>query len=444
MRFTREMIARFFILLLVLALSSSAQEVAGAKQAQQSAPPAQREEPAAPAVPEERRVIDRPLREHGALRLVDALKFPFTLLGKGLDKGAARVEKDQLLNRVEDVQDRLRARGYEPLFGGLGTGTGFAFGVNISREHILGSNVRLDFPLQFSTHRYVGLAGYFTIPLLSGDRLFLKSGFDYQDRPQEDFFGLGPDSSEQDRANYELEKRTVSIALGSRLRRNLVLEFPVSFENGRVGPGTDNRFPDLQDLFPVSSIPGAESGAELFSFGGALEWDYRNSPALPTRGGIWRLEARYFRDTNDQDFRFLRFSAETSHYLPLDEEHGFALRALAVFHDRKGSAAVPFFQKAILGGRHTMRGFREFRFRDDHALLFNLEYRWQIWRFADAVLFVDEGQVAHRLEDFSLAGFRNSHGVGLRFRSRRAQALRVDFGHSSEGWRFYLSFSPVF
>lgn len=393
---------------------------------------------------EQRRVIERPVRSRGALVLVDVLKSPFTLLGKGLDKGAARVEKDQLLERTKEIQDRLKAKGFEPLFGGLGMGAGFSFGVNFYREILLGSRVRLDVPLQFSTHRYIGLGGFLTFPLLSGDKLFLKPGFAYQDRPQEDFFGLGRDSAELDRSNYDLEKRTVSLVLGSRLRRNLVLEFPVSFQNANVGRGTDNRFPDLQDRFPVADIPGATRGAELFSFGGSLEWDYRNSLTYPTKGGIWRLEALYFRDTNDQDFRFLRYTAETTHYVPLDAEHGFAIRALGIFNDRKGVSAVPFFQKAILGGRDTMRGFREFRFYDDNAILFNVEYRWQIWRFADAVLFVDEGQVAGRPGDFSLDGFRNSHGIGLRFKSKRGQMLRMDVGHSSEGWRFYVTFSPAF
>jgi outer membrane protein assembly factor BamA len=175
-----------------------------------------------------------------------------------------------------------------------------------------------------------------------------------------------------------------------------------------------------------------------------LEWDYRNSPTYPTKGGIWRLEAHYFRDTNEQDFRFMRYRVESAHYLPIGDEHGFAVRTLAIFNDNQGKSTVPFFEQAILGGGNTMRGFREFRFYDDNALLFNVEYRWQIWRFADAVLFVDEGQVANDPKDFSLEGFRNSHGIGLRFKSKRGQLFRVDVGHSSEGWRVYFTFSPTF
>jgi outer membrane protein assembly factor BamA len=416
--------------------------------AQESSPPQESQVANPDGVTEpgqtDRRVIDRPIRGGGSLAIVKILKSPWRLMDKGLDRGLAKVEDAHLLERAEDLQIWLRNKGFTPLFGGLGMGAGSSLGVDISRNNFLGTGARLNLPLQISTHRYVGLGGYLTFPLRPDDRLFLKAGFEYQDRPQEDFFGLGPDSSEANRSNYELEKRSVVVTLGSKLRKNLILGFPVRFQNANVGPGTDDRHPDLQDRFSVSGIPGAESGAELFSVGSYLEWDYRNSPTYPTKGGIWRLEAHYFRDTNEQDFRFMRYRVESAHYLPIGDEHGFAVRTLAIFNDNQGKSTVPFFEQAILGGGNTMRGFREFRFYDDNALLFNVEYRWQIWRFADAVLFVDEGQVANDPKDFSLEGFRNSHGIGLRFKSKRGQLFRVDVGHSSEGWRVYFTFSPTF
>jgi hypothetical protein len=60
------------------------------------------------------------------------------------------------------------------------------------------------------------------------------------------------------------------------------------------------------------------------------------------------------------------------------------------------------------------------------------------------VLFVDEGQVAADPGDFGISRFRNSHGLGFRFRSKQRQIFRVDVGHSGEGWRYYFTFSPKF
>lgn len=400
------------------------------------------EEKSPPAPPLRRRIIDRPVGRHGLLVPVTAIKYPFNRMGAVLEKGLEKVERGHALDRVQEARESLTSKGYEPLFGGLGPGAGLSFGVNIFRERFLGTPVRLDVPVQYSTNGYTGLGARLTFPI-KGERLFLATEFDYEDRPQEDFFGVGSDSSEVDRSNFALEKRTVRVTLGSQLRKGLRAGIRAGLTNASVGRGTDNRFPGLQDRFDVATLPGA-AGAELLSVGSYLERDYRNNPTDPTAGGIWRVEAEYFRDTDARDFRFMRYLVHATHYVPLSDEHVVAIRGLGIFNEAQGSSAVPFFMKAVLGGRHTLRGFREFRFYDDAALLFSAECRWQVWRFADAVVFVDEGQVAPGAKELGISRFRNSHGMGLRFKGRGGQLFRVDVGHSNEGWRLYFSFSPDF
>ncbi len=56
------------------------------------------------------------------------------------------------------------------------------------------------------------------------------------------------------------------------------------------------------------------------------------------------------------------------------------------------------------------------------------------------ILFFDEGQVAAEPGDFSISGLRSSRGLGFRFRTSEAQILRLDTGHSLEGWRWYFSY----
>lgn len=401
---------------------------------------AERERPEAPA---RRRILRQPVRRAPALRLLDPLRFPFTLLGKGLDAGSRKVENEHVLERAQDLQALPIAKGYEPLVGGLGTGSGFAFGVNVHRKNFLGSGLHLEVPLQYSTKGYAGLGVAFTKFLSSRERLYLRTSFEFQDRPEDDFFGLGPTSAEPNRTTFRLQRREVAVELGARLGERLRIGFPLTAANVGVAAGRGTRFPDLQQRFTESQVPGI-FGSELVSFGAFFEWDYRNHPDLPTAGGRFYASTAYFQDTNRDDFRFLRWQAEFVQYLPLDDEHAVVLRALGIFNDRKGSARVPLSHKVFLGGRETLRGFRNFRFWDDQAVLFNAEYRWQVWKFADWVVFVDEGQVASELEKFSGAGFRHSHGVGIRFKSSRAQVFRVDVGHSVEGWRVYLSFRPIF
>ena len=51
--------------------------------------------------------------------------------------------------------------------------------------------------------------------------------------------------------------------------------------------------------------------------------------------------------------------------------------------------------------RHTLRGFRSFRFRDESALLLQAEYRWRINELIAGALFYDTGAVARRLSAIS-------------------------------------------
>ncbi|MBI3264487.1 MAG: BamA/TamA family outer membrane protein [Acidobacteria bacterium] len=393
---------------------------------------------------ERRRIVRQPIKRTGLLAVADGLKYPFHQFGRAFEMGLVKVERDHALERVGDLQQRLLAKGYQPLVGGMGPGAGFAFGVTVFRENFRGTSARLDLPLQYSTNGYVSLGASLAIPLGHDKGLVVKPDVEFQRRPQEDFFGLGPGSSQDDRSNFSLRQTKVGVTLSARLSERLRIGLPLGVSTATVSRGTDNLFPDLQTRFADVAIPGARTGADLVSVGTFLEWDFRNNPGNPTAGGRWRLDVAHSRDVGGQDFRFMRYAVEATHYLPLDDEHVLAARVLGVFNDEAAGAGVPFFLKATLGGKETMRGFREFRFYDDNAVLVSLEYRWRIWEFADAVLFVDEGQVAPEPRDFYLGGFRSSQGAGLRFKSDQAQILRVDIGRSREGRRLYISFASRF
>ena len=64
-----------------------------------------------------------------------------------------------------------------------------------------------------------------------------------------------------------------------------------------------------------------------------------------------------------------------------------------------GSGGLKTFRPDLLGGdgtRATLRGFRNFRFRDRNLVLMQAEYRIPVHRSVHATVFVDAGQVAPR------------------------------------------------
>ena len=109
-----------------------------------------------------------------------------------------------------------------------------------------------------------------------------------------------------------------------------------------------------------------------------------------------------------------------------------------VFLDDNGEVEDTYFQVVEL------RGFEEFRFRDRHAVLFNVEYRWYAWSGLDMALFFDAGNVYRHVEDINVNDLKTSYGFGFHFNSKTSLPLRIDVARSEEGTRFLVKFSNVF
>jgi outer membrane protein assembly factor BamA len=111
------------------------------------------------------------------------------------------------------------------------------------------------------------------------------------------------------------------------------------------------------------------------------------------------------------------------------------------------------------GGSTTIRGYREERvgpvdaFNDpvggDLRLLFNVEWRFPIWRFLGGVAFFDAGMVTRRVNDFAFSEFFPGAGGGLRL-ATPIGPVRFDVGYALRQLRnedrlqFYVSVGQAF
>jgi outer membrane protein assembly factor BamA len=120
------------------------------------------------------------------------------------------------------------------------------------------------------------------------------------------------------------------------------------------------------------------------------------------------------------------------------------LVAAAVLTDAGAGQQVPFYYQPTLGGSQQLRGFREFRFRDQNSLVMSAEYRWEASWMLDAAVFVDAGKVAATRSDLNLRDLAASYGVGLRVHSNSAFVARLDLAFSREGFIPLLRFEHVF
>jgi hypothetical protein len=336
--------------------------------------------------------------------------------------------------------------------GDFPAGAGMKFGVGFDKaltssdpDPNLPNRVDLTARAAYSTRGYARVSTGVNLRNIGGAPVDISVLGQFYEFPQEDFFGIGRDSLDSDRSNYLLDSSEAGLAV--RWRPWKVLDFGAGgwYLAPRIGQGTDSRFPSTEQTFDTSTIPGYTEQPDFLRADLAAAFDWRDNPAHPHGGGRYGVTVSQFRDQDFNKYDFQRVEVNLQQYVPLATRYRIlALRAEAVMTDADAGQQVPFYFQPTLGGARSLRGFREFRFRDQNSLLLGAEYRWEAWWALDGALFVDAGTVAPTRRDLSVRDMDVTYGVGFRFHSNSAVVGRLDLAFSKEGFVPLLRFEHVF
>ena len=358
----------------------------------------------------------------------------------GLERFAIRFE-DEYLPRFLTPRS-----GFFPFFGRITSGAGFAVGPAYRQLDVVAG-------ADWVTYGAASIQQYWQIETrLNWNRLARGRGHAavfgrYFRFPAEDFYGVGPDTTPADRADFDLRQLTIGGEASFRPVRWLVVGGSTDYFRPRAGPGGDNNFPNVGDDFDSDELPGFGERHSFMRVEGFADVRTAEPAFNPRRGGRYRAGLTRFVDLSRHDDRFTRYDVDLQQYASiLNERRVFVLRALGSFTDVPSDARLPFYLMRTLGGSHTLRGFPDFRFRDRHLLALQAEYRWEILTALDGVVFYDLGQVAPELDAFRLRDFERDYGVGLRLGSNGGVFLRLDVAFGGEGNppRTWLRFGHVF
>ena len=333
--------------------------------------------------------------------------------------------------------------GFRLAGGRFPAGAGTAAGVAFNRAP--SSRLTIDGHAAYSTRGYRRASAGFTVQPFGAAPLDLHVGGQYYEHPQEDFFGLGPESSKADRSNYLLEATEANAELRWKPAKWIDVAGGMSFISPSIGSGTDSRYPSTDLQFNASTIPGFQAQPDFLRGDASAAVDWRDNPLHPHSGGRYGVQFSNFRDQDLDAYNFRRVEVDVQQYVPLPHRYRtLALRASGIFTDADAGNQVPFYYQPTLGGANELRGFREFRFRDQNSLLLTAEYRWEAWWALDGALFVDAGKVAANRRDLSFGDLDVSYGIGFRFHSNSAFVARLDLARSREGFIPLLRFEHVF
>jgi hypothetical protein len=345
-----------------------------------------------------------------------------------------------------------------PVIGGVASGGGVGFGVGYDSPE----NTRWyqEAEAMVTVRRYWSVEGEVGRRSLSKRSSIAAFGI-VRDMGRLDFYGIGPGSVFEDRASFGLRETTIGgrgwyqAAPAVRLGGSAALYVP------DLSRGRNSAVPFIDEVFDVSTVPGYSAEPTFGKYRGVVELIYPvlNDPDTSDESDRYRgayqfaLEAVRDHDSGRHDFHRREF--EVQQRIP-----GFMSGQRLTLHgfvaSTNAGADVPFYMLYTLGGsgglksfrpdmlgtdgtRATLRGFRNFRFRDRNLLLMQAEYRIPLHRYVQSTVFVDAGQVASRTSEL-FGNLRKSVGFSLGYVRRGRNLGRMDVGFGGgEGVRVFWS-----
>jgi outer membrane protein assembly factor BamA len=315
----------------------------------------------------------------------------------------------------------------KPLIGGFPADSGFALGGAISRTHLAG-------PIEAHAKGIVSVKKYQLYEIGAGiPELGRWLSFDlssrYSNFPQEDFWGLGPNTPQSARSNYLLEDVDTTATLSASAGG-----FRAGVNAGRLrintGRGRDRKFPSVPE--PLQSSP------RFTHIGGFFEYESLDEAADPHTGGKYSFQWTAYASS------FQRYVVDLRRFIPVTSADRIGLRLQTSFTRSSPKEEVPFFMLPTAGGTDTVRGFNQYRFRDRNALVLNSEYRRPLADFLELVAFADAGRVFSRSSDLGLRDLHPAAGIGARVKFGSRVFFGIDLGFSGEGRKLWFRSDHMF
>lgn len=261
------------------------------------------------------------------------------------------------------------------------------------------------------------------------------------------FFGLGPESREEQETNFTWQETALHAVLGVNITPVMRLSFGEILRRFDVRRGGVPGLPFTGDVFP--DLPGVE-GEFVHAQRLALIYDSRDSLTTPTRGARVSLYAEVSARLLGSGSDYVKGGVEGAYLQPLAGGRVVLVTRGLVEAINKDSD-TPFQVYPTLGGRDSLRGFSQDRFFGDARVLVNLEARVRLFTLRlfgvtsefQAAPFVDIGRVINQLEDLS-DRVEVTPGVGLRGLVAPSVVGHIEVGVSREGPAIYVGLDYPF
>jgi surface antigen Omp85-like protein len=348
---------------------------------------------------------------------------------------------EALLNKFEGILTGGVPK-WHPFLDSAYAGGGFTLGLGYL--HFVSPYNQIDLRGSYSALGYKRVEAEFRAPRLFHRRGELTVLGGWREATQARFYGIGMDTSKDDRTSFDFRQPRASASLTLwPTRRLLMLNGGAELSQWSQRPGEGNN-PSVDVVYTPQELPGLGTTTTYLHSQGTVGFDWRPAQGYARRGGFYGVTLHDYADS-DEKFGFRQVDYEVTQHFPiLREAWVISLHGLAQTTFTKSDQQIPFFLLPSNGSGSTLRGFKSQRFRDQNSLLLQAEWRIMVNRFLDTAVFYDAGKVTARRADLNLEGLKSDIGFGARFHGPFATPLRIEVARGDEGWAFIFVTHPAF
>ncbi|NLO91965.1 MAG: BamA/TamA family outer membrane protein [Elusimicrobia bacterium] len=253
------------------------------------------------------------------------------------------------------------------------------------------------------------------------------------------YYGMGPDSTEAEKATYALDLTGEEFTVGFPLPKNCFFEFTHSFYSYKVMNGPINNIPSLEQNFPTV-YNSAINRKSFLNTKLALQYDGTDHPVIPKIGTFASAAATFSKRGVGSDYSYTAYTLETKEYYNYKEE-GKAVTALHAVYQYQHGDAVPFYALPVLGESTGLRAVGDGRYVDNGKLALSIEERFTITRLPvlkfftelEVAPFIDAGTVFSDNDDIRMKEMKIAYGAAFRIVIRPQVVAAADFAYGKEG-----------
>ncbi len=259
-------------------------------------------------------------------------------------------------------------------------------------------------------------------------------------RSDNPFFGLGPNSKQENESRYAATIFDVGPAYEMRLAPGITLKTAVGVRDTSFGEGSCCGDPSLQTRIRNGELTAPPRLADGYTIGyqrAELTLDTRARRPFSQSGVRLALDGQPAVDVSHRPGNsWLKYGATAGAFWDVTgKARVVSLSVSTLFADPMsgGGDAIPFNELVSLGGAGLMRGFLAGRLIDRSAFVATLGYQWPIWVFLDGTMQVSTGNVfGAGLHDFSTGKLRLSSGLGVRTNNSPDHQFEVIAGFGTD------------